>query len=75
MATDLTGETVELLQTLIRNQCVNDGTVESGHEVRSADVLTQVLDGPGLDLQTFEPEPGRTSVVARIEGSAAYHSA
>ena len=26
MATDLTGATVELLQTLIRNQCVNDGT-------------------------------------------------
>ena len=25
MASDLTGETVELLQTLIRNQCVNDG--------------------------------------------------
>jgi len=69
MAEDLTGEVTELLQALIRNQCVNDGTVESGHEVRSADVLTQVLDGPGLDLQTFEPEPGRTSVVARIEGT------
>jgi hypothetical protein len=25
----LTGETVELLQQLIRNQCVNDGTVAS----------------------------------------------
>src|SRR5262245_12250896 len=69
MADTLTGEVTELLQALIRNQCVNDGSVESGHEVRSADVLTQVLDGPGLDLQTFEPEPGRTSVVARIEGT------
>jgi acetylornithine deacetylase/succinyl-diaminopimelate desuccinylase-like protein len=69
MAEDLTGEVTELLQALIRNQCVNDGSIESGHEVRSADVLTQVLDGPGLDLQTYEPEPGRTSVVARIEGT------
>jgi acetylornithine deacetylase/succinyl-diaminopimelate desuccinylase-like protein len=69
MVDQLTGEVTELLQALIRNQCVNDGSVESGYEVRSADVLTQVLDGPGLDLQTFEPEPGRTSVVARIEGT------
>ena len=34
--TDLTGETTEILQQLIRNECVNDGTVGSGHEVRSA---------------------------------------
>ena len=39
MASDLTGATVELLQTLIRNHCVNDGTPESGHETRNADVL------------------------------------
>jgi hypothetical protein len=31
------GETVELLQQLIRNQCVNDGTVGSGQEVRTTD--------------------------------------
>jgi acetylornithine deacetylase/succinyl-diaminopimelate desuccinylase-like protein len=35
----LTGETVELLQQLIRNQCVNDGTVASGQEVRTSHVL------------------------------------
>ena len=32
-------DTVELLQTLIRNRCVNDGSAESGEEVRNADVL------------------------------------
>src|SRR5215210_7835120 len=69
MAHDLTGEVTELLQALIRNQCVNDGRVESGHEIRSADVLTQVLEGPGIDVERYEPEPGRTSVVARIEGT------
>jgi acetylornithine deacetylase/succinyl-diaminopimelate desuccinylase-like protein len=47
---------------------VNDGSVTSGQEIRSADVLTQVLEGPGLDLARYEPEPGRASVVARIEG-------
>ena len=35
----LTGETVELLQEMIRNRCVNDGTTESGFETRNADLL------------------------------------
>src|SRR5215471_12251864 len=64
-----TAETVELLQAMIRNGCVNDGTAESGHEVRSADVLQTYLEGAGLDVEGFEPTPGRRSVVARIEGS------
>lgn len=66
---DLTGQTIELLQQLIRNRCVNDGTAESGHEVRNADTLSQFLGGTGLDLQQYEPTPGRASLVARIEGS------
>ncbi len=65
----LTRESVELLQTLIRNECVNDGTDETGHETRNADVLRQVLEGAGLDVQTWEPVPDRASIVARIEGS------
>lgn len=69
MADDLTGESTELLQTLIRNECVNDGTAESGYETRNADVLRSLLEGSGADIETFEPTPGRASVVARIEGS------
>ncbi|MDX2378282.1 MAG: M20/M25/M40 family metallo-hydrolase [Acidimicrobiia bacterium] len=65
----LTNETVELLQTLIRNECVNDGTPESGGEVRNADVLQQVIEGPGVAVERFEPTPGRVSIVGRIEGS------
>ena len=65
----LTNETVDLLQALIRNQCVNDGTPESGEEVRNSDLLETFLEGAGLDLQTYETEPGRKSLVARIEGS------
>jgi acetylornithine deacetylase/succinyl-diaminopimelate desuccinylase-like protein len=66
---DLTGQTVELLQTLIRNRCVNDGTAESGHEVRNADTLRQYLGDTGLEVQQYEPTPGRGSLVARIEGT------
>ena len=67
--TILTGETTELLQTLIRNACVNDGSPESGEEIRSADTLQQFLEGAGLDVARFESIPGRASVVARIEGT------
>ena len=35
--------TVELLQVLIRNRCVNDGTPSSGEESRNADVLHEGL--------------------------------
>jgi acetylornithine deacetylase/succinyl-diaminopimelate desuccinylase-like protein len=71
MNDELTGQTVELLQQLIRNQCVNDGSVGSGQEVRTTDVLRAYLAGSGLDLEVYEPDgaPGRTSLVARIEGN------
>jgi acetylornithine deacetylase/succinyl-diaminopimelate desuccinylase-like protein len=67
----LTAETVELLQQLIRNRCVNDGSIGSGQEVRTTDVLRAYLGDSGLDIEVYEPEgaPGRTSLVARIEGS------
>jgi acetylornithine deacetylase/succinyl-diaminopimelate desuccinylase-like protein len=66
---DLTYETVELLQALIRNECVNDGTPASGHEKRSSVLLRDELEAAGLAVETYEPTPGRQSVVARIEGS------
>ncbi len=65
----LTHESVELLQALIRNQCVNDGRAESGHEDRSARLLRDELEGTGVDLQTYEPTAGRTSLIARHQGT------
>ncbi|MDZ4827543.1 MAG: M20/M25/M40 family metallo-hydrolase [Actinomycetota bacterium] len=62
-------EAVDLLAHLIRNECVNDGTPESGFESRSTDVLAQYLGDTGLDLERYEARPGRESLVARIEGS------
>jgi len=64
----LTGEVTELLQQLIRNRCVNDGSPESGQEYRSAEVLRSYLEGTGLELETHESLPGRRSLVARIDG-------
>ena len=65
----LTGETVELLQTMIRNACVNDGRPESGDETRNADTLQNFLEGAGLATERYTSVHGRESIVARIEGS------
>jgi acetylornithine deacetylase/succinyl-diaminopimelate desuccinylase-like protein len=64
-----TGEATDLLQHLIRNRCVNDGTTGSGHEERSADLLLSYLEGSGADIETYEPAPGRTSLVAKLTGT------
>ncbi|MGZ4711757.1 MAG: M20/M25/M40 family metallo-hydrolase [Acidimicrobiia bacterium] len=69
MADDLTDEATALLQDLIRNECVNDGTVTSGDEARSSDLLADYLGSDGFDVESFEPQPGRRSLLARIEGS------
>ncbi|MCB0965274.1 MAG: M20/M25/M40 family metallo-hydrolase [Ilumatobacter sp.] len=60
---------IELLQALIRNECVNDGTPDSGGEIRNAELLTGFLEGATGEHERFSPIEGRTSVVARIEGS------
>ncbi|MGH2554213.1 MAG: M20/M25/M40 family metallo-hydrolase [Actinomycetota bacterium] len=66
---EIVPEVTDLLQQLIRNACVNDGTMESGGEVRSVDLLSSYLEGAGSDIERFEPVPGRASLVTRIEGS------
>jgi len=66
---DPTAEVTDLLQQLIRNRCVNDGSATSGNEARSVDTLSQYLGSSGLDLETYAAIEGRESLVARIEGS------
>jgi acetylornithine deacetylase/succinyl-diaminopimelate desuccinylase-like protein len=68
MAT-LVEETTDLLQHLIRNECVNDGTAASGHEVKSVETLESYLRMPGVEMKRYEPSPGRGSLVLRIEGT------
>ena len=64
-----TGEATELLQQLIRNRCVNDGTPDSGGEDRQVATLSSYLDVPAAELQTFSKRPGRGNLVLRLEGS------
>src|ERR671937_2738452 len=66
---DVMAETTDLLQRLIRNRCVNEGTPESGKEIRSVDLLEDYLRQPGVEMKRYEPVPGRASLVLRIEGS------
>lgn len=65
----LLDEVTDLLQRMIRNRCVNDGTPASGQEARNADMLQSYLESAGLSVQRYEPLPGRASIVTRIEGS------
>ena len=69
LTADPTSEVTDLLQRLIRNECVNDGTLASGHEMRSVDLLDDYLRLPGVEMKRYEPMPGRGSLVLRIEGS------
>jgi acetylornithine deacetylase/succinyl-diaminopimelate desuccinylase-like protein len=62
-------EATELLRTLIRNACVNDGTPASGQEERNADALEAYLGGVGLAFERHVTAPGRASLITRIEGS------
>ena len=58
----LKGETVELLQAMIRNKCVNDGTAQSGYETRNADLLRTYL---GSTDSAYEGDPGASGVTTQ----------
>lgn len=64
--TRLEGEVLELLQALIRNRCVNDGSRDSGHEARSVATLESYFGEAG---EMVEPAPTRQSVVYRVRGT------
>ena len=65
----LAQQTTELLQELIRNAAVNDGTPDSGHEDRQVQTLQRFFEGSGLEGVVVEPHPGRQSLIVRIEGT------
>jgi len=62
-------QSTELLRTLIRNRCVNDGTEASGHEHKSVDALEDFFAGSGLSTERYTSSPGRMSLITRIQGS------
>jgi len=66
MTTPGSTETTDLLRALIRNECVNDGTPDSGQEHRSVATIANFLGAGGT---VFEPHPGRQSVLYRVPGA------
>lgn len=66
---DLLAESTRLLQAMIRNACVNDGSPDSGNEARNVETLERYFEGSGLELRRFEPRPGRASLLARLTGT------
>src|ERR1700681_1942238 len=66
---EIAAEVTDLLQGLIRNGCINDGTPGSGQEIRNAELLASHLHSSGLEMETFEPVAGRMSLMARLEGT------
>lgn len=62
----MSSEVVELLRTMIRDECVNTGLPESGHEHRSVATLHEFF---GVEGHVFEPAPGRQSLVYRVAGT------
>ncbi|QLD11848.1 M20/M25/M40 family metallo-hydrolase [Microbacterium oleivorans] len=68
-APGLAEQTTELLQQLIRNAAVNDGTPDSGQEWRQVRTLQEFFAGSGLEGVVVEPHPGRQSLIVRIEGT------
>src|SRR5215831_9969252 len=61
-------QATELLRTLIKNGCVNTGEAASGHEDRSVAALEDFFAGTGLACERYTSEPGRMSLITRIEG-------
>lgn len=63
---DWAKEAIDLLVTLIRNECVNTGEPDSGNELASVRTIQSFLGDAGT---VIEPHPGRASVVYRLEGT------
>ncbi len=63
-------EVAELLSDLIRIDTTNTGeTATSAGERKAAEWVAGKLDEVGIASQIFESEPGRASLVARLEGA------
>ena len=66
-------DTIALLRAMIREACVNDGSVGSGQEIRSVRVLQRFLADAAatgrIETHVLESAPGRASLVARLRGT------
>lgn len=62
---------VELLQAMIREACVNDGSPGSGQEIRNVRVLQRFFADVSdrIETQVLEAAPGRSSLIVRVRGT------
>src|SRR3954471_10513121 len=67
---DPTAEVVDLCRDLIRIDTTNTGDSSGPGERKAAEHVAALLDGAGIDSELYESEPGRTSLLARWEGTA-----
>jgi acetylornithine deacetylase/succinyl-diaminopimelate desuccinylase-like protein len=65
---DPAAEVVEVCRELIRMDTTNYGDQEGPGERKAAEYVAGLLDEVGIESRLYEPEPGRTSVVARWGG-------
>jgi acetylornithine deacetylase/succinyl-diaminopimelate desuccinylase-like protein len=61
--------TARIARDLIRFDTTNYGGGKSNGETDAAEYVSAYLTGLGLNPEMFESEPGRVSVIARVEGS------
>jgi acetylornithine deacetylase len=60
----------ETLQSLVRIDSVNPSLAPGGRgEAEIAEFVAGSLQAAGLEVERFEPEPGRVSVVGRLRGT------
>ncbi|HET6921011.1 MAG TPA: M20/M25/M40 family metallo-hydrolase [Jiangellaceae bacterium] len=62
-------EVVELCRDLIRIDSVNYGDGSGPGERKAAEFVAEKLAEVGLEPEMFESEPGRTTVVTRVDGA------
>jgi acetylornithine deacetylase/succinyl-diaminopimelate desuccinylase-like protein len=67
--TDALSRTATIARDLIRFPSVNWGGGRSDGEAEAAGYVEAGLQRMGLSTHLFEPEPGRVSVLARVEGA------
>jgi acetylornithine deacetylase/succinyl-diaminopimelate desuccinylase-like protein len=66
---DPAGEVVELCRDLIRMDTSNYGNDDGPGERKAAEHVATLLDEVGIESRLYESRPGRTSLLARVEGS------
>ncbi|MCF7927472.1 MAG: M20/M25/M40 family metallo-hydrolase [Spirochaetales bacterium] len=64
----LNQQLLPLIREMIQNACVNEGSPESGNEIRSASTLERFFSAYGIECEILSPIPNRANLLVRIPG-------